>query len=154
MSTVNTRTALLPALLAVIGISLAPAAIAQDAQPEESDQQFVKRMHSEFDQLDRRVANLRRFVDDNMGRSGSPGTSFGVGMSGQDRRGVDPMDSEMRRMRSKLRSLASAMEKDRARMVERYRDRSKEEFDRGYWESYMRRHKFDLNEMERDFRGY
>lgn len=147
----TTRTFVLTALLAVIAAG--PAALAQGTQHNESDQEFLTRMQSEFNRLERRIANLQKTVESTMGRSTGTGTSFGIDTSGQDRRARDPMDSEMRSMRSKLRSLGSKLDKDRDRMVEGYRTRNEEEFDRGHWEGYVRRLNFDLDEMERDLRN-
>lgn len=123
---------------------------AQGAQENESDQQFLSRIQSRLDRAARRIDELEKLTKEQMGGTSATTDRLGVdAQGGWDQTSTDPSNSDLPRMRLELRSLGRKVERDRERMEERYRDRAEGEFDRDYWEGYVRRLERDLEEMRR-----
>ena len=153
MSTAKKLITVLPALLLMIGISVGPAAVAQEAREQETEQQFLSRTQSRFARAERRIDDLERVIRGKMGNTTH--TNDGFGFDSGNNPGMtsnDPMSTDLRSMRLELRSLRKRVEKDSEKMADQYRERGTEGFDRDYWDGYVRRLEHKLYEMERDVR--
>lgn len=153
MPAIRTLLALVPALLVASVLLPDAAAFAQGAQNNETDQQFLSRMQSRLNRSERRVENLEKLARERMGSTSGSRDGIGIEASGTyGSTARNPMSSDLQRMRLELRSLRKKIRKDSERMGEDYRSRDSEEFDRSYWEGYVRRLERDLDEMDRDMR--
>jgi BMFP domain-containing protein YqiC len=118
------------ALLALAAVLWAPGTgLAQQGPKNESDEEFMSRMERELNTLASRAENL-----DQIAREGT--------------------FDEQRNMRLKTRSLKKRIEKEHERMVEQYRTRDEEGFDRDRWGSVVRRFEMEITRMERDLRRF
>lgn len=145
--------ALGPALCALLLLGASPAAPAQGAEKEETDQQFLSRIQTQLKRSQRRIDNIEKIVRQKMGTTS--GSSDGIGISssgGYGGTGRDPMSSDLRRMRLDLRTMRKKVDKDTERMATEYKNRDAEPFDRDYWDGYARRLDRDLREMENELR--
>ncbi len=138
-------------LLAFTAIAASPESLAQGARDDESDQQFLTRIESRMDRAQRRIEDMGKLARQKMGSTTTSSNGIGIGASGTyGQTSSNPTSSDLQRMRLELRSLDKRIDKYRERMSEEYRSRDEEEFDRDYWESYVRRLERDLDEMQRD----
>ena len=128
-------------------------ALAQGAQDNETDQQFLSRMQSRLNRSEHRVENLEKLARERMGSTSGSRDGIGIETSGNyGSTARNPMSSDLQRMRLELRSLRKKIKRDTERMGEQYRSRDEDEFDRNYWENYVRRLERDLDEMDREMR--
>ena len=157
MPTIRILLVLVPAFFIASALLPDAAAFAQGAQNDETDQQFLSRMLSRLSRSERRAEELEKLARQKMGMGSSSGSGMGVGVdigtSGSyDRTTSRPMNSDVQSIRLELRSLRKKIGKDTERMGDEFRSRDNEEFDRDYWEGYVRRLERDLDEMDRDLR--
>jgi hypothetical protein len=153
MPTIRILLVLVPAFFIATALLPDAAAFAQGAQNNETDQQFLSRMQSRLSRSERRVENLEKLTRQKMGTN--TGSRDGIGIETSGTYGTtsrNPMSSDLQRMRLELRSMRKKIGKDTERMGEEFRSRDNEEFDRDYWEGYVRRLERDLDEMDRDLR--
>lgn len=141
------------ALCAALLLGASPAAMAQGADNDETDQQFLSRIQSQLKRSQRRIDNIERIVRQKMGTTSGSSDGIGIGSSGgYSQTGRDPMSSDLRRMRLDLRTMRKKVDEDIERLATEYRMRDSEPFDRDYWNGYARRLDRDLTEMENDLR--
>ena len=151
MWTSNSCRGIVTALLAIAALATSPDSFAQGAQKDESDPQFLSRMQSRLDRAQRRIEDMEKLTRQKMGSTTATSGRLGIEGSGTyNQPSRNPMSSDLQRMRLEFRSLGKKIDKDRERMSEQYRTRGDEEFDRDYWEAYVRRLERDLDEMQRD----
>jgi uncharacterized protein Yka (UPF0111/DUF47 family) len=158
---IRTAPVLGPGLLALFLLEPGPLALAQEAQNNETDQQFHSRIQSSLKRSKQRTQDIERNMHQRMRMPGGRTDRVDIGGSdriadassgsfGQSTR--DPMSSDLSRFRAELRTLRSRIDKGSERMTEQYRSRDDGTFDRGHWESYARRIEQELDDMERELR--
>lgn len=153
MWTTTTARILIPALLLVSALAIGPIVNGQGAQEEEPDQAFLSRMRSEFDRAERRIEYMETTIEQKMRGTNVSPNRIGIDVSGSTSRlSRDPMGNDLQSMQFDLKSLKRKLDKDSERMSEQYRSRDAEEFDRDYWEGYVRRLNYDLDTKERELR--
>ncbi|MDH3613267.1 MAG: hypothetical protein OES10_08285 [Gammaproteobacteria bacterium] len=151
------------ACLLLAGYAVGPeVAIAQDAQLNETDLEFSKRMTQRVKNLQARIDQLEKVVGSGGPRSTSEPTRT-PGTSSQDdflrgpqaRTAGGSGSDQYRRMEMKLNSLNKKAEAERKRLQAPQGSQSKsKKLDRESIESKVRRMERDLEGLERDLRRY
>lgn len=141
------------ALVLATSLVAALPVLGQDAEDEESDQEFLSRIQDRLDRIEYRIDDVDMLVEQRMGSTAVTSNRIGASATNTPgRMSSDPTSSEFRRMRLELRSMKKKVSKERERMMDQYNARGDGEFDRGHWDIIARRFEKDLDDMVRELR--